>query len=80
MYLFNPWHDLALANFEANYTPPAAAVKMAEDLAVLPVWYGKGDLVIAEGELNRSFVDAIKKIFPVSSDLIPFSDICLHPR
>ncbi len=79
MYLFNPWHDLALANFEANYTPPAAAVKMAEDLAVLPVWYGKGDLVIAEGELNRSFVDAIKKIFPVSSDLIPFSDICLHP-
>ncbi|MDD2246148.1 MAG: hypothetical protein PHC39_03585 [Proteiniphilum sp.] len=79
MYLFNPWHDLALANFEANYTPPAAAVKMAEDLAVLPVWYGKGDWVIAEGELNRSFVDAIKKILPVSSDLIPFSDISLYP-
>ncbi len=39
IYFFNPDNDLALANFGANYTPPASALKMAEDLAMLPLWY-----------------------------------------
>lgn len=78
MQLFNPWHDLALANFAVNYTPPASAVKMAEDLAVLPVWYGGGDSVIAEGEANRAFVDATRKMLPISHELISFGEIALH--
>jgi len=80
MHLFNPWHDLALANFAANYTPPASAVKMAEDLALLPLWYGEGDAVIAEGEINRSFVNGIKEMLPVASKLISFNEIALHPH
>lgn len=40
MYLFNPENDLALANFTSNYTPPASAIRLAEELAVLPIWYG----------------------------------------
>lgn len=80
MRLFNPWHDLALANFAANYTPPDSAVKMAEDLALLPVWYGEGDAVIAEGDINRSFVDDIKETLPVASKLISFEEIALHPH
>lgn len=39
MYLFNPENDLALANFSPNYTPPASAIRMSEELAILPVWY-----------------------------------------
>lgn len=39
MYLFNPEHDLALANFSPNYTPPASAALMAAELALLPAWY-----------------------------------------
>ncbi len=78
MHIFNPWHDLALANFSANYTPPASAMKMADDLALLPVWYGGGDAVIAEGEANRSFWDAVKGVLPVSAEMIPFPEIALR--
>ena len=37
---------MALANYRANYQPPASAVKMAEDLALLPSWIAQeGDVV-----------------------------------
>src|SRR5690554_1712448 len=78
MYLFNPANDLALANFSANYTPPAPAARMAGELALLPVWYGRGAPVIAEGEENRSFLHGICNILPVSSLLISYADIRLH--
>jgi len=80
MHLFNPWHDLALAHFTPNYTPPASAVQMTKDLAVLPVWYAGGDTVIAEGMVNRMFVDEWKEVLPVSSPLISFPEIVLHPQ
>jgi len=80
MHLFNPWHDLALANFAANYTPPASALQMTEELALLPVWYGEGDAVIAEGKETRSFLDTINEVLPVSAELISFAEIAFHPR
>ncbi|WP_298651449.1 hypothetical protein [uncultured Proteiniphilum sp.] len=145
MYLFNPDNDLALANFTPNYTPPASATRMAEELAVLPIWYAgedegivgreisvaeggaavatqtagqngrvgenammngcdvlgeentmiagevavitvgkketaKDTKVIAGGELNRSFLEAVKKVLPMEASLIPFSDIALYPH
>lgn len=46
VYLFNPENDLALANFAPNYTPPASATGMAEELAVLPIWYAGKDTMI----------------------------------
>ncbi len=86
MHLFNPENDLALANFKPNYTPPASAVRMARELAVLPIWYaGKGmtngtrPIVIAEGEDNRAFVDKMKEILPLQASLVPFSGIALYP-
>ena len=39
LYLFNPDSDLALANNEANYIAPASARRMAQDMALLPIWY-----------------------------------------
>ena len=75
MHLFNPWHDLALANFVPNYTPPASAMKMANDLALLPVWYGDGDAVIAEGKTNQSFLNAVKSLLPITAEMIPFQEI-----
>lgn len=75
MHVFNPWHDLALGNFSANYTPPASAMKMAEDLALLPVWYDGGEGVIAMVEVNNLFLDTVKGILPVSAEMIPFSEI-----
>ncbi len=44
VYLFNPENDLALANFSANYMPPASVVRMAREMALLPIWYaGSGN-------------------------------------
>ena len=79
MYLFNPENDLALANFTANYTPPASAIRMAEELALLPIWYAGDNIVVAEGELNRLFLESVKKILPLQASLIPFSEIALYP-
>lgn len=46
LYLFNPENDLALANFSSTYTPPASAMTMAEDLALLPLWYAPNNTAI----------------------------------
>lgn len=47
LHLFNPWHDLALANGDANYQPPLPARQMADDLCTLPAWNAcKGDLIL----------------------------------
>lgn len=87
MYLFNPDNDLALANFNPTYTPPASVVRMARELALLPIWYaedtmmdGSAPLIIAEGDGNHSFLNRIKDILPLQASLIPFSDIALYPN
>lgn len=80
MYLFNPDNDLALANFSANYTPPASAVKLAWDLALLPVWYAPdGTKIVADGAENEAFLSDLKMVFAVESTLIPFSDVSCFP-
>lgn len=54
LHIFNPWHDLALANNRSNYLPPASALKMADDLSLLPAWIaGPGDFVLTENALSR---------------------------
>jgi len=78
MFYFNPENDLALANFNPFYTPPASARKMANDLAILPMWYAAdGSKIIAEDRYNRDFLDRIKEVFPLDVSLISFS--CLSP-
>lgn len=76
MYFFNPDNDLALANFSTNYTPPASALKIAADLAMLPLWFAPdGSKIIAEEKLNHDFLSSVKKLFPNQSTLVSFSDI-----
>lgn len=81
MYLFNPDNDLALANFNANYTPPTSAIKIAEDLAVLPVWYApNGAMIVADGTENEKFLSDLKELFAIENRFIPFSDISQFPQ
>ena len=75
IYIFNPDHDLAIADFSPNYTPPASIVKMSEDLAVLPIWYSNGCKVIADGEENIHYYENIKRLFPIKSSIIKSDDI-----
>lgn len=49
--LFNPENDLALAQGESHYNPPAPILSFASDLDLLPLWYADDDEVVLT---NRS--------------------------
>ncbi len=58
LHLFFPENDLALAQDNASYTAPPAAVKLRRAGATLPLWYGDaGDYVIADGVNARWYND-----------------------
>ncbi|MBP9586687.1 MAG: hypothetical protein KBE55_07330 [Bacteroides sp.] len=64
LYLFNPDNDLALANDDTNYMPPASARQMASDLALLPSWYAdSGSAVLAPSAYNLAFLKEMKERF-----------------
>ncbi len=76
MYIFNPDNDLALANFNPHFTAPASARTMRHDLALLPVWYApSGSLVVAEGDSNKKWLQALKDLLPINSSLISYSQV-----
>ena len=81
MHLFNPHNDLALANFNASYTPPVSALKMAEDLALLPLWYAPSNSkIVAEDVENKAFSESIKTLFGIDTTIISFSEIGNFPN
>jgi hypothetical protein len=41
LYIFNPWHDLALANDDSNFNAPRSALQFESDCCELPLWYAK---------------------------------------
>lgn len=46
VYVFNPDHDMALANFTRYYKMPGEIYKMSDDLSFLPVWYSLPESVV----------------------------------
>ena len=47
LHIFNPEHDMSLAQNSPNYTPSHAALKIRNDLAFLPyIWAKQGDAVL----------------------------------
>lgn len=64
LYLFNPDSDLALANNESNYIAPASARRMAQDMALLPIWYAAPDsAVLAPSAYNADFLRRMRELF-----------------
>ena len=78
LYIFNPEHDLAIGDFKPNYTPPASIMKMRADLSVLPIWYSEGGKVVVEDDANLRFLDNIKKLLPINSELVVVDDIAIY--
>lgn len=76
MYLFNPDNDLALANFNPNFTAPASARKLRSDLSLLPIWYAPNEaFVISDGDLNNEYLAFLKDKLPFNNTLISFAEL-----
>jgi len=64
LYFFNPDNEMAIANGNEYYTPPANILKMADDLAYLPTYFSEvGDYVLMQGIPERSFLERQERIF-----------------
>lgn len=62
LLLFNPENDLALATGSANYTPPAAAMRIRAAGALLPLWFAEpGDYILAPAGLESKAAEIKEK-------------------
>ncbi|KAA6331897.1 hypothetical protein EZS27_019547 [termite gut metagenome] len=81
LYIFNPDHDLALANNNANYMPSASARRLSEDLAVLPIWYACDEgLVLASSTYNSAFLKEFQRLFPQLPDLLTEPEVAFTEK
>lgn len=64
LYLFNPEHDLALANFDPNFRAPLSAVKFSNDVASLPLWYAAENSYVFCESVNQNWFKNIQQLFP----------------
>ena len=64
-YIFNPEHDLALANHTASFVPPAPVRQMADELSLLPLWYAQSNSrIITSSSEAKSYLQHMLEIFP----------------
>ena len=68
LYIFNPENDLALADGGANYCPTPAAVRIAYDLASLPLWFAdKGDCVVLPDGIHNEYHNRISSLLALAT-------------
>lgn len=78
LFLFNPDHDLALANHDVNYMSPASARQFSTDLALFPVWYaGVQNAVLAPSAYNLTFLNEIHAQFPGLASLLTEAEVAM---
>ncbi|WP_289115057.1 hypothetical protein [uncultured Bacteroides sp.] len=71
LYVFNPDADMALGNNEENYMAPATIRRMAEDLALLPIWYARpGSGVLAPSAYNADYLKQMQQLFRLDVQLV----------
>ncbi len=60
-YIFNPEHDQALASAQAYYTAPTNAIRLKQDLQILPAFYAeKGSYVVtSDCEKDKKWLESI---------------------
>lgn len=62
--LFNPDHDLALANNDAHFNAPLSAKRFGHDLHLLPIWWDEEKVSIRGTESDRCWLEMMQAIFP----------------
>lgn len=72
IFVFNPWHDLALASGSAHYMAPHSARQLEADLSFLPaLWAEDGDIVLVDDveQAIRSYKKIRGKIIDLKGNL-----------
>lgn len=69
LYVFNPDHDLALANGDENFIPPRQASTFAGDAAALPIWYASDNGIVLDSRPNMPWFTDMQKLFPQLSSI-----------
>ncbi|MDD2799805.1 MAG: hypothetical protein PHV20_14540 [Bacteroidales bacterium] len=64
LYIFNPDHDLALANGDENFNSPQSARTFAKDLACFPMWYAEANSAVLGAMPYRDWMVEMRQIFP----------------
>jgi len=78
IFLFNPDHDLAMANHDLNYMSPASARQFSTDLALFPAWYaGKENEVLAASAYNLPFLNEMRRKFPQLASLLTEAEVAM---
>ncbi|KAA6333564.1 hypothetical protein EZS27_018037 [termite gut metagenome] len=81
LHLFNPAHDLSLANYSPTYMPPASACRLSVDLSLLPVWYARPeDMVLASSLYNIPFLKEKQALFLELPHLLMESEVATTPN
>lgn len=63
-YLFNPDHDMALANGNENFVAPKLARTFSADMAYLPLWYADPESIVIANRQNIWWYEEMKLRFP----------------
>ena len=63
LHIFNPENDLALADGGFSYCPPPAAMRIAYELASLPLWYACSDDVVSFPAGHADFRGDMAELF-----------------
>lgn len=67
---------MALAANKPNYTPPANIRRMAEDLAILPVWYAApGSVVLSDSEHDHRHLSELKTRLDIPVELVSSGEL-----
>ena len=78
VFLFNPDHDLALANHDVNYMSPASVRQFSADLAIFPAWYAGGqNMVLAPSAYNLIFLNEMRIRFPRLASLLTEVEVAM---
>jgi len=64
LYLFNPDHDLALANGDENFAPPSMAYTFGVDVGCLPMWYAKPGSTVFANLPDKKWLFKMQTLFP----------------
>lgn len=69
LYIFNPWHDLALANDDPNFNAPRSALQFEFDCCEIPLWYAEPKSLVFCNKDFEQWLEELKSIFPKLSSV-----------